>query len=290
MSVSGILQYLLLLLGSFFALALSLATALAQDSINVEFKNNGQTVSALPLDDLRTIAPAVSIKVFEAHEKAERIYRALPVRPVFDKVFGKGWENAQEIIFTSIDGYQPSIPVKKLLAHDAYFAFAHEDGTPFTLTNRLQNNEIVQLGPLYLVWDNIKSKELLDAGASDMPYQIKRIELKFVSPFPNMTLPAGSSAAAQRGFMHFRQHCMACHTINGEGGGKAPELNYPVSVTEYIKPEYLKRWIMSPQSIRYNTTMPGLTGAILLDRETATEELIAYLKAMSNAKRVPANP
>jgi mono/diheme cytochrome c family protein len=178
--------------------------------------------------------------------------------------------------------------VVKLLAHDAYFAFAHEDGTPFTLTNKLQNNEIVQLGPLYLVWDNIKSKELLDAGASDMPYQIKRIELKFMPPFPNMTLPTGSSAAAQRGFMHFRQHCMACHTINGEGGGKAPELNYPVNVTEYIKPEYLKRWIMSPQSIRYNTTMPGLTGAIL-DRETTTEELIAYLKAMSNAKRVPAN-
>lgn len=289
MSVSRCLQYLLLLLGSFFALALSLATASAQNSIDIEFKDNGQTVKALPLDELRAIAPAVSIKVFEVHEKAERVYRALPARPVLDKIFGRNWEKAQEIVFTSIDGYQPSIPVAKLLAHDAYFAFAHEDGTPFTLINKLQNNEIVQLGPLYLVWDNIKSKELLDAGASDMPYQIKRVELKLVPSFPDMIPPAGSSAEAQRGFMRFRQHCMACHTINGEGGGKAPELNYPVSVTEYIKPEYLKRWIVSPQSIRYNTTMPGLTGAIL-DRETATEELIAYLKAMSNAKRVPANP
>ncbi|SHL62278.1 Cytochrome c [Nitrosospira sp. Nsp11] len=288
MSISRILQYLLLLLGGFFAHALPLAPASAQNSIDIEFKDNGQTVRTLPLNDLRAIATVVSIKVFEVHEKTERIYRALPVRPVFDKVFGKDWEKAQEIIFTSIDGYQPSIPVVKLLAHDAYFAFPHEDGMPFTLTNRLQNNEVVQLGPLYLVWDNIKSKELLDAGASDMPYQIKRVELKFVAPFPNMVPPAGSSAKAQRGFMHFRQHCMACHTINGEGGGKAPELNYPVSVTEYIKPEYLKRWIVSPQSIRYNTTMPGITGAIL-DRETATEELIAYLKAMSNAKRIPAN-
>ena len=178
MSVSRILQYLLLLLGSFFVDALSLAPASAQGAIDIEFKSNGQTVRALSLDDLRAIAPAVSIKIFEVHEKAERIYRALPARPVFDKVFGRDWEKAQEIVFTSIDGYQPSIPVVKLLAHDAYFAFAHEDGTPFTLTNRLQNNEIVQLGPLYLVWDNIKSKELLDAGASDMPYQIKRIELK----------------------------------------------------------------------------------------------------------------
>ena len=53
--------------------------------------------------------------------------------------------------------------------------------------------------------------------------------------------------------------------------------------------QYLLRWILSPQSIRYNTTMPSLSSAIA-DRETATEELIAYLKAMSSARRVPANP
>ncbi|WP_256208387.1 c-type cytochrome [Nitrosospira briensis] len=34
----------------------------------------------------------------------------------------------------------------------------------------------------------------------------------------------------------FRKHCAACHTINGEGDGKSPELNYPASVVEYISP------------------------------------------------------
>ncbi len=176
--------------------------------------------------------------------------------------------------------------VKKFLSHDAYFAIANEDDEPFTLTNRLQNNEVVALGPLYLVWDNIRSKALLEAGASDMPYQIKRIELKFETSFLNMSPPPGSSVQEQRGFAHFRKHCAACHTINGEGGGKAPELNYPASVVEYIRPGYLKRWIESPQSIRYNTTMPGLAEEIP-DREKVTEELIAYLKAMSTAKRSP---
>jgi hypothetical protein len=57
MSVSRILQYLLLLLllllGSFCAHALSLAPASAQNSIDIEFKDNGQTVKALPLDELQ---------------------------------------------------------------------------------------------------------------------------------------------------------------------------------------------------------------------------------------------
>lgn len=270
-----------------FASALSLAPAFAQSPITIEFKGGDQSVKALSLKDLTALTPAVSLKVFEVHEKMERIYRAFPVRPVLDKVFGNEWKKAQEIIFISIDGYQPSVPVAKFLAHDAYFAFAHENGRPFTMTNTLQNNEVVQLGPLYLVWDNINSKELLESGASDMPYQIKSIEIKSIAPFPNMAPPANASAEVQRGFTHFRKHCMACHTINGEGGGKAVELNYPVSVVEYIKPEYLKRWIENPQTIRYNTTMPGLAREIP-NRGKVAEELILYLKIMSIAKRAPA--
>lgn len=274
------------MLGGLFASTFPLAPS-AQNDVSIEFKNGDQIAETLSLGDLSALVPAVSLKVFEVHENKERIYRAFPARPVFDKVFGKDWEEAQEIVFTSIDGYQPSVPVAKFLAHDAYFAFAYENGTPFALTNKLQNNEVVSLGPLYLVWDNISSKALLESGASDMPYQIKNVEIKFVTPFPNMSPPANASAEAQRGFMHFRKHCMACHTINGEGGGKAPELNYPVSVVEYIKTEYLKRWIENPLSIRYNTMMPGLAKEIP-NRGKITEELIAYLKAMSANKRAPA--
>lgn len=279
-------QSFLLLFTSVFTLALPLTSGFAENYIKVEFKKEGKAVKELPVEELRRLAPEVSLKVFEAHERQNRVYRVLPARTVFDKVFGKDWEQAQEVVFTSIDGYQPSVPVEKFLAHKAYFAFADADGKPFTLTNRLQNNEVVPLGPLYLVWDNIGSKVLLEAGASDMPYQIKTIELKLEAPFPNMIPPSGSSEQVQRGFEHFRKHCAACHTINGDGGGKAPELNYPASVVEYIKPEYLKRWIMQPQSIRYNSTMPAL-GEEISNREKVADEIIAYLKAMSAVKRVP---
>ena len=286
MNIHRILQYLLLTLGALFACALALASMPAQSASDIEFKADGKTVKSLSVEDLRTITPVVSLKVFEAHEKKDRVYRAIPVRPVFDKIFGKDWEKAQEVIFTSIDGYQPSIPVAKFLAHDAYLAFAYEDGGPFTMVNTLQNNEKVPLGPLYLIWDNLHSKALLESGASDMPYQIKTIALSLEAPYPHTLPPSGSSAQVQRGFAHFRKYCISCHTINGEGGGKAPELNYPASVTEYIKPEYLKRWIEHPQSIRYNTAMPAL-GQEIPDRDKVADEIILYLKVMSLRKRGP---
>jgi len=281
-----VLYTLASLLVGLFAYSLQPLSASAQTTPEIGFKNDGQTIKVLSLDDLLAIAPAVSLKVFEAHEKKERVYRAIPARPVFDRIFGKDWEKAQHIVFTSIDGFQPSIPVAKFVAHDAYFAFARDDGSPFTMTNALQNNEMVPLGPLYLVWDNISSKALLESGASDMPYQLKTIELRLEDPFRHLTPPRGSSEQVHRGFEHFRKYCVSCHTINGEGGGKAPELNYPLSVTEYIKPEYLKRWIEQPQSIRYNTTMPAL-GQEVPQRDKVADEIIIYLKMMSIRKRAP---
>ena len=261
--------------------------AFSQNHTNIEFRDQGRVVRILTLGDFGAIAAAVPLKIFEAHEKKERTYQVYPVRPLLDHIFGKGWKQAEEIVFTSVDGYQPSIPAARFRTHDAYFAFASGDDTPFTLINVLQNNELVQLGPLYLVWDNLQSKALLADGASGMPYQVIGVELTtFAIRYPNLSPPARASPQVQRGFLHFRKHCLACHTINGEGGGKAPELNYPASVVEYLKLEYLTRWIENPMSIRYNTVMPPLAKETP-NRAMVTQEIIAYLRAMSAAKRMP---
>lgn len=261
--------------------------AFSQNDLRIEFRNQNQPIKSLTLSDLASFIPAVSLKIFEIHEQANQTYKAYPARELLDKILGKQWKKAEEIVFLSIDGYQASIPVEKFLSHDAYFAIAHDDNSPFTMTNKLQNNEVVPLGPLYLIWDNVKSRVLLQEGASDMPYQIKSIELTtFASRFPGVSPPAKAAAEVQRGFLHFRKYCMSCHTLNGEGGGKAPELNYPTSVVEYIRPEYLARWIENPSSIRQNTRMPGLAPEIP-DRTRVTKEIISYLKAMTLARRNP---
>lgn len=268
-------------------LSISMTAVQADPSgMTIEFRDHHKLVQSVRLDEFDTIAPVHILEIFEAHEKRTRAYKAYPARAVFDRIFGKRWRAAEEIVFVSKDGYQPSIPVEKFLTFDAYLAFASADGSPFMLDNLLQNEEMVDLGPLYLVWDNLQSPALRQEGASDMPYQLIAIELTtFATRFPRLVPPAGASPAAKRGFLHFRKHCLACHTINGEGGGKAPELNYPVSVTEYIRPEYLRRWLDEPASIRYNTTMPALA-AETPQREQVIAEIITYLETMRTQKGI----
>ncbi|MDO8369315.1 MAG: hypothetical protein Q7S71_01125 [Candidatus Nitrotoga sp.] len=107
------------------------APAFSQSDIGIVFRDKDQIVKTLTLSDLATVAPAVSLKIFEIHEKKERIYKAYPARALFDKAFGKEWQKAEEIVFLSMDGYQASIPVTKFLSHDAYFAFALDENSPF---------------------------------------------------------------------------------------------------------------------------------------------------------------
>lgn len=257
-----------------------------QPASTIEFRQQDQVIKLLHPEELGTVTNRVILTVFEVHERGERQYSAYSVRSILDQVFGQRWRTVDEIIFSCRDGYQPAIPVAKFLAYDAYFAVANADNSPFMLDNILQNHETVELGPVYLIWDNRKFPVLLEEGASDMPYQIIGVELaSFAAHFPEMFPSAPVSAEVKRGFLHFRKYCMACHTMNGQGGGKAPELNYPVSVAEYFKPEYLRRWIDDPASLRFNTSMPALAAAIP-KREQVIEEIIAYLAAMRTVKPV----
>ena len=118
------------LLTAAITLAFPLVPAFAENPAQIEFRKDGEHIRTLSLDELRSIVPEVSLKVFEAHEQENRTYRAIPAKALFDKVFGKHWERAQAVVFTSLDGYQPSVPVTKMLIHDGYFAFASVGATP----------------------------------------------------------------------------------------------------------------------------------------------------------------
>ena len=96
------------------------ALAFSQSNIGIEFKDKDQIVKTLTLSDLATEITAVSLTVFEIHEKKDQVYKAYSARALFDKTFGNEWLKAEEIVFISMDGYQASIPVTKFLSHDAY--------------------------------------------------------------------------------------------------------------------------------------------------------------------------
>ena len=257
------------------------------DSATLVFKLHGNSFKTATLEKLKQLIPPVKVRVLEPHESQEREYIGFPVSQLLTFVYGDEWKKFDEILFSCRDGYEAAIPTENFSRFISYLVYGSTDKEQFTLINKLQGNEVVDLGPFYIIWDDIKFPEVLKIGSVYWPYQITTIDvINFSERFPRMAPPANSSDAAKSGFYSFRTHCMSCHSINGEGGHKARELNYPVSVIEYIDEPWLRKWINNPRDVSYNSTMPALARNAE-DRERTIDNIISYLKVMKNNKRKP---
>lgn len=255
----------------------------------ITFKAHGKTVRVLSLEELARLVPPRTVVVWEPHEKKTMSFRAFAADELLAKIYGDGWKNSEEALFTCTDGFQPSIPLTEFSAHKGYLAFAREGDPEFTVLSP-DTRQKVPMGPLYLIWENIQDASLREHGTvPGWPYQVSTVDLiQFADRFPHMAPPAGSSASVQHGFLEFRKRCLACHTVNGEGGGKGVELNYPANPTEYWQASWLRKWITDPRSVRYSTEMHPF------DKDNAgwerdLDDVVAYLSAMARSKTRPAD-
>jgi mono/diheme cytochrome c family protein len=268
------------------AMLLLVSPAFAADNALVSFSVHGKPVARLSLTDMEKKVPVTLITVWEPHEDKNVTYEGIDVGKLFAAVYGDDWKKTDEVLFTCVDGYQPVLPMDRFNRHAGLLAYRRLDQDAFNIQNRFQGEKDVPLGPFYLVWDNLQSKELRDQGASAWAYQIVGVDLvAFADRFPRMSPPKDASDKAKKGFLAFRENCMSCHTINGEGGNKAPELNYPMSVTEYLSDAWMRKWLMEPRSIRYNSTMPSF--ASHPDPNGLVADVLAYLKTMARHKQKP---
>jgi len=241
-------------------------------------------VARLDVAGLSALASARSIRVFEPYEAREVEFRALPLNDVLDQVFDAAWRSQEELLFTCSDGYQPTVPVQRALRHRAWLAFDRADEEGFSIS-KLESGtrRRIQLGPFYLIWENLRDAEVRSEGDYGWPYQLVGIDLILTSDrFPKMVPPADAMPAAVLGFAAFRVHCSRCHAINGEGGMIGPDLNIPRSIVEYRPIAQIKAFIRDPQSFRYTTMPPHPHLA-----DSQLDELVAYFTAMRDLKHDP---
>ena len=124
------------------------------------------------------------------------------------------------------------------------------------------------------------SRNALHCNAILLLILIKSIAHNVIeTKFPKLIPPKDASVQAQKGFLAFRKNCMTCHSINGDGGKKSVDLNYPRSVTEYIDNKKLFNWIADPVKVKPDTTMPALNRD-LKNRHQVVLNIISYLRAM----------
>jgi mono/diheme cytochrome c family protein len=272
---------------SLFLLSLTTLAAAPAWSQELTFKNHGQTVKTLSADEISKVADKEEITVWDPNATKEIKFKGYYVKKLLDTVYGDKWHSAELVLFTCTDGYQPAIPASRFLHYRSYLAFQRMDQDEFSLINQNEQGKKSELGPYYLVWDNKSHQEIKAGDGNQWPYKLKAVDLvNFNDQFPKVAPPDNSSAAAKRGFAVFQQRCLGCHSINGEGGIAAPELNYPVNITEYYDMTWLKKWILNPTSIRFRTGMPGLDPSVPL-RDKVTDDILAYFKAMVHKKIKP---
>jgi mono/diheme cytochrome c family protein len=85
---------------------------------------------------------------------------------------------------------------------------------------------------------------------------------------------AGYAESVARGFDGFQKNCIACHSLNLEGGVLGPELNIPKNILEYRERKMLKEFISNPSSFRARSKMPAFENSL---SSQSFDDLLDYL-------------
>lgn len=259
-------------------LLLLCATGATAGTPALRFLRDDVEVRRLDLAALRARCGETVVAVDDPYAGGPRRYAACPLRAVLELGFGTPLASlgGQDVVFRALDGYTRPASPERLADPDGWLAFADAG----------RDAGFAPLGtidpaPFYVVWTGTGHG---DAAGYPWPYQLDAVEVTDLARRWPHTVPTGLPAdgPAFAGFRLFRGECIACHTMNGEGGTVGPELNVPQSIVEYRPIAQIKAYIRDPATFRYSKmpAHPNLTDADL-------DALVAYFEAMKTRKYDP---
>lgn len=245
---------------------------LSSGAQSVTFKRS----ELLKRPDLETL----TIDADPAYPGQKMTYKAVPAAVLFD-----GIKIADDAViqFKCHDGFSAPISKERLLNKAkekslAYVAIEEADHPWPAL-----KPDSPSAGPFYLVWPNPKPSFI---GPEEWPFQLAAFEVKgtleslYPKIFPGKDVKANDPV--RRGLAVFTKNCFACHTLNKQGAAEVgPDLNVPMSPTEYFQKAALKKQIRDPQSVRHfpKSRMSAFPASVISDKEL--DDLIAYLTYMA---------
>ncbi|MEL6256258.1 MAG: cytochrome c [Bacteroidota bacterium] len=268
---------LLLLFVSFFYLSCEKNTTDFPPDKTADLNDFTQKVraqdSVLDLQKVLAIVPPQyleEVNLLDRALKQELTYKALALEFLFDI-----WKDSStldignsSLIFECKDGYSPAMPLEEMYGKGGYITLGikNADGG-YTWPDSIEE----KFAPLYLVWKELEN----GVRGFPWPYGLTKMKLRNTQNTFAAALPQADSDF-EKGYKSFKLYCMKCHQINKVGGEMGPDLNYPKSITEYMKKEDIWGFIKDPQSYRYNSKMPPM---VPLSREEY-EEIYKYLVHM----------
>jgi mono/diheme cytochrome c family protein len=252
--------------------------AQAEDAVLVI--RNGATEQRFTTSQLLSRPDIVALAGTGDIYRHQVVYRALPL----SALLGSGRDSGLDTVEAAgRDGFVSQIPFE-LIARGtsggsvAYIAIEDPAHPWPSLPKKTET-----AGPFYLIWDH---PERSGITREQSPYQL--VSLTFtespVHRWPQLAVPANmpSDATARHGQDVFVTQCLPCHTLNGGGASDTgPDLERPMSPTQYLTDAGLRAIIRNPKGVRSwpGQQMIGFSATILSDADL--DALVAYLRTMS---------
>lgn len=139
------------------------------------FKKEEKVLKKLSFSKLISLG-SETVTVFEPHEKVNKKYKTVPMKTVLNHIYGNLWKNYSQIQFFCKDGFRPMISVDRFLRHRGFLAYAYPYKKEFQI-HKKDVNQVIDLSPYYLIWENIKDSKLQKEIPIAWPYQVLEINL-----------------------------------------------------------------------------------------------------------------
>lgn len=271
------------LIGCAVLAALAGPARAGSSAAELRYVRMGEEVARLSVAELRQGCAVETVEVDDPYYGRQKSFYAFRAACILELGFAGLPAKGGNLLLRAADGYVRPTRTDAFHDSDAWLAFADAsltagpDAEPaWELIDRRQ----VDPGPFYMLW---RGRDQNDPHRYPWPYQLVAIEVApLESQYPHLLPGAAPGSEAAHGFDLFRDQCVSCHAINGEGGTVGPDLNVPQSIVEYRPAEQIRAYIRDPQSFRF-TSMPS-------HRHLSDEELdalLAYFHAMSQRKHLP---
>lgn len=205
-----------------------------------------------PLEELRAKLDVASVTVFSPVYGKNKTYEGFWLRDILTLAgLQAGPAKFDELTFICDDGYEASAALSLVESSRMLVAFREAMGD---FEDFRQGKETVNPGPYYVVGTTAGSYDRFPWPNRVESIEAVSFEEKYRCIYP-LGAPAGGPVA--RGYQLFRSTCLACHSINLQGGELGPELNIPQNITAYRSNAFLAAFIADPGKFRARSKMPG---------------------------------
>lgn len=151
----------------------------ADAGAKVTFYKNAAILKTLTLSEMKKHGGTKEVMVEEPHDKSKRTYLAVDFQKLLDSVYGKEWRATKDVTFECLDKYRPVLKTATLVQYPNYLAYGIKGGAQFKVSKKNEAGQMVNLGPYYLVWDNLKTPAVKALNLMHWPYQLASVHMTF---------------------------------------------------------------------------------------------------------------